>query len=63
MTHKFKIGEIVFLKPSHIQSLRRGVYIVIKRLPGCHGEFEYRVRNSYELQECVVRENELRKAS
>ena len=46
MTHKFKIGETVFLKPSHTQSLRGGVYIVIKRLPGCHGQFEYRVRNS-----------------
>jgi hypothetical protein len=32
------------------------------RLAGYHGEFEYRVRNSYELRECVVRENKLRKA-
>jgi hypothetical protein len=63
MTHKFKIGEIVFLRPSLNQNIPGGAYIVIKRLPGYHGEFEYRVRNSYELHECVARENELRKAS
>jgi hypothetical protein len=63
MTHKFKIGEIVFLRPSLNQNIPGGAYIVIKRLPGYHGEFEYRVRNSYELHECVVRENALRKAS
>jgi len=63
MTHKFKIGEAVFLRPSRYQDLAGGAYIVIKRLPETHGEFEYRVRNSYELHERVVRENELRKAS
>jgi hypothetical protein len=62
MPPKFKIGEIVFLKRSHPQRLPGGVYTIIKRLPECHGEFEYRVRNGYELHECVVRENELRKA-
>jgi hypothetical protein len=63
MTHKFKIGEIVFLRPSLNQNIPGDAYIVIKRLPGYHGEFEYRVRNSYELHECVVRENRLRRAS
>jgi hypothetical protein len=63
MTHKFKIGEAVYLRPSRIQDIPAGAYIVIKRLPEHHGEFEYRVRNSYELHERVVRENELRKAS
>jgi hypothetical protein len=63
MTYKFKIGEIVFLRPSFNQNIPGGAYIVIKRLPEYHGEFEYRVRNSYELHEHVVRENELKKAS
>jgi hypothetical protein len=63
MTHKFKIGEIVFLRPSLNQNAPAGAYVVIKRLPEYHGEFEYQVRNSYELHERVVRENELRKAS
>ena len=63
MTHKFKIGEIVFLRPSLNQNSAGGAYIILQRLPHYYGEFEYRVRNSYELHECVVRENELRKAS
>jgi hypothetical protein len=62
MTRKFKIGEIVFLRPSLSQNAPAGAYVVIKRLPEYHGEFEYQVRNSYELHE-LVRENELRKAS
>jgi len=61
MTHKFKIGEIVFLRPSI--DIPAGAYVVIKRMPEYHGEFEYRVRNSYERQERVVRETEMRKAS
>ncbi len=63
MTHKFKIGEIVFLRPSINQDIPAGAYVVIKRMPEYHGEFEYRVRNSYEQQERVVRETEMRKAS
>jgi hypothetical protein len=57
MTPKFKIGEIVFLRPSHTQRPLGSVYVIIKRLPEYHGEFEYRFRNSYELHECIVREN------
>jgi hypothetical protein len=63
MTHKFKIGEIVFLRPSVDQSSAGGAYIILQRLPQYYGEFEYRVRNSYELHERVVRENELRKVT
>ena len=63
MTHKFKIGEIVFLRPSLNQNSAGGAYIILQRLPQYYGEFKYRVRNSYELHERVVRENELRKAS
>jgi hypothetical protein len=63
MTHKFKIGEIVFLKPLHNQDFLAGAYIVIKRLPGSRGEFAYQVRNSCELQDRVVREAQLRRAS
>jgi hypothetical protein len=64
MTHKFKIGEIVFLRLSINHDIpAAAAYVVIKRMPEYHGEFEYRVRNSYEQQERVVRENEMRKAS
>jgi hypothetical protein len=58
-THKFKIGETVFLEPSRDQNLPGGAYIVIKKLPEHDGEFEYRVRSSYEPHERVVRESQL----
>ena len=63
MTHRYKIGELVFVKHAHNRDVPGGAYIVIKRLPEYRGEFEYRVRNSWELQERVVRETELIKAS
>ena len=36
-----------------------GAYIVTKRLPERHGEFEYRVKSAHEAYERVVRESEL----
>ena len=41
MTHKFKIGEIVFLRPSVNQGSAGGAYIILQRLPQYYGEFEY----------------------
>jgi hypothetical protein len=61
-TYKFKIGETVFLKPSRGLNLPGGAYIVIKKLPEHDGEFEYRVRSSYEPHERVMRESQLRAA-
>ena len=42
--NKFKIGEMVFLKPSRDLNNSRGAYTVIRKLPEHDGEFEYRVR-------------------
>ena len=58
-TYKFKIGETVFLKSSRDLNLPGGAYIVTKKLPEHDGEFEYRVRSSYEPHERVVRESQL----
>jgi hypothetical protein len=58
-TYKFKIGETVFLKSSRGLNLPGGAYIVTKKLPEHDGEFEYRVRSSYEPHERVVRESQL----
>ena len=60
--YKFKIGETVFLKPSRDLNFPRGAYTVISKLPEHDGEFEYRVRSSYEQYERVVRESQLRAA-
>ena len=59
-THKFKIGETVFIKPARGQNLPGGTYVVIQRLPEHDGELEYRVRNRAEPHERVMRESQLR---
>ena len=41
MTYKFKIGEIVFLRPSLNQNSAGGAYIILQRLPQYYGEFKY----------------------
>jgi hypothetical protein len=55
-THKFKIGESVFVRGP---SAPATPFVIIKRMPERDGEFEYRVRSSYEPCERVVRESQL----
>ena len=57
-THKFHIGQIVFLIPS--LSVPGGAYIVTKRMPERDGEFEYRIKQINGLHEFTARESELR---
>ncbi len=54
--HKFKIGESVFVRDP---SAPATPFVIIKRMPERGGEFEYRVRSSYEPYERVVRESQL----
>jgi hypothetical protein len=61
-THKFKVGETVFLDSSHVRNIPGGAYIITKQLPEHDGDFEYRVRSINEPHERVVRENQLKKA-
>jgi hypothetical protein len=59
--HRFKIGQRLF--PSRSVSLDDldGAYVVIKRLPARHGEFEYQIKGIDEpYQRCVLRESQLR---
>ena len=58
-THKFQIGQTVFLTPFPIQKIAGGVYIVTKKLPERNGEFEYRVKSANEPHERAVSEGEL----
>ena len=59
-THKFQIGQTVFLTPFPIQKISGGAYIVTRKLPEHNGEFGYRVKSANEACERVVRESELR---
>jgi hypothetical protein len=56
-THKFQIGQTLFLTPS--LAIPGGAYVVTRRLPERDGEFEYRVKSANEAWERVVRESEL----
>jgi hypothetical protein len=61
-THRFHIGQIVFLTPSLDQNISGGAYIITKKLPERDGEPEYRVKSVNEPYERVVRESQVRLA-
>ena len=44
-SYKFKIGDVVNLKPSISRNVPGGTYQVTKRLPENRGEFEYCIKN------------------
>ena len=58
-THKFHIGQTVFLAPFNSLKIPGGAYVVTKKLPERDGEFAYRVKSGNEPHERVVREGEL----
>jgi hypothetical protein len=60
-SHKFKVGDIVTVKPAISRNAPGGVFEVIKRLPG-NGEREYRIKSANEPHERVARESELTRA-
>jgi len=58
--HKFKIGQLVYFRPSPTSTARAGHYQIVRRLPeSSDGEFHYVIRSTYEEHERVVREGEL----
>ena len=61
-SHKFKIGQIVTIRPALSRNVPGGVYMVTKQLPENRGEFEYRIKSVEEVHERVARETELTKA-
>ena len=56
-THKFKIGQTLFLTAS--LNVPGGAYVVTRQLPERDGEFLYRVKSAREPHERVVREGRL----
>ena len=57
--HKFKVGEIVTIKPALHRNVPGGAYEIVQRLPENNGEFEYRIKSATESHQRVARENEL----
>jgi hypothetical protein len=60
-SHKFKVGDIVIIRPAISRYAPSDVFEVIKQLPG-GSEPEYRIKSANELHERVARESELIKA-
>jgi hypothetical protein len=60
-SHKFKVGDIVALKPAISLNVLGGIYEVTKQLPS-EGECQYRIKSANEPHQRVARESELIKA-
>jgi hypothetical protein len=58
-SHKFHIGETVYMRPSINRNVPGGAYIVTKQLPNNGREFEYRIRSANEEHERVAGESEM----
>jgi hypothetical protein len=58
-SHKFKVGEIVTIKPALQRNVPGGAYEIVQRLPENNGEFEYRIKSATESHQRVARESEL----
>ena len=61
-SYKFKVGDVVTLRPAVSRNVPGGAYEVIRQLPETGGEREYRIKSANEAYERVVRESELDKA-
>ena len=62
MPHKFKVGDIVAIRPTFGRFAPGGVFEVTKRLPGVN-EPEYRIKSANEPHERIALESELIKAA
>ena len=56
-SHKFKVGDIVAIRPTISRFVLGGVFEVTKQLPGSN-EPEYRIKSANEPHERVARESE-----
>ena len=61
MAHKFKIGDIVIIRPAINPHAPKDAFEVVKQLPG-GSEPEYRIKSANEPHERAARESELSKA-
>jgi hypothetical protein len=57
-SHKFKVGDMVALKPAVSRNVPGGIFEVVKQLPG-NGEREYRIKSANEPHERIAQESEL----
>ena len=58
-THKFKIGQTVFVRSARHQNMPSDAYVIVQKMPERDGEFEYRVKSMTAPYERVVNEGQL----
>ena len=59
-THKFKLGQSVYLQPTIFnRDASSGVYAVTRQLPEKDGQFEYQIKGLSEPHERLVKESDL----
>jgi hypothetical protein len=61
-SHKFQVGETVYVMRAVSRNAPDGAYEVTKQLPHNGQEFEYRIKSASEDHERVMPESELTKA-
>ena len=59
MTHRFRTGQSVRLRPSMRRAAAGGDYQVVRALPESGGEIQYRIKSGREAHERIVNESEL----
>jgi hypothetical protein len=60
--HDFSVGQNVeFIASKYEASVPRGAYVVVRLLPNDGMDREYRVKNSIDGHERVVRESQIRR--
>ena len=60
-SHKFQVGETVYVMRAMSRNVPGGAYEVTKQLPHNGLEFEYRVKSASEEHERVMQESALTK--
>jgi hypothetical protein len=60
-SHKFQVGETVYVMRAMSRNVPGGAYEVTKQLPHNGREFEYRVKSASEEHERVIQESALTK--
>jgi hypothetical protein len=59
-THKFRVGQIVFVEAARRLNFPGGAHIITRQMPERDGEFEYCVKSINEPHERVARESQMR---
>jgi hypothetical protein len=62
-SHRFRVGEIVTVRPALNMNVPGGVYEVVQQLPETWSEPEYRIKSASEPHQRVAKESELTGAS